>query len=65
MDHNLITLTYEYIKDIYNAYTDKEFDEQKYKEFIKEIDSNIADYIDDQVRNFIEYDEQDDDEQDD
>ena len=57
MEHNLITLTYEYIKDIYNAYTDQEFDEQKYKEFIKQIDSNIADYIDDQVSNFIEYDD--------
>jgi predicted secreted protein len=60
MEHNLITLTYEYIKNIYNSYTDKEFDEQKYKDFIKEIDSNIADYIDDQVKNFVEYEELDD-----
>ena len=59
MDHNLITLTYKDIKEIYNSFTEKEFNEQKYKDFIKEIDSNIADYVDDQVRNFVEYEELD------
>ena len=59
MDHNLITLTYKDIKEIYNSFTEKEFNEQKYKDFIDQINSNIADYVDDQVREFVEYEELD------